>query len=470
MPRTPFFAPQWQKEDCAPLRKKTIERWKSQTTPYSPFSIIRPGKRTDIYEHVKILPLVHGTRAATCNSICDIGFTFFGKHSLIHGEQELGSNTDLGYFGSGIYFTNSVRYATLDCYSDGNFFIGWVVMPEPYPVVANAPYDTSGNPKPKDMQKLEGLNAYEKYKAHYIPVAPIDPSQKMCCMYYPCATGQEPWVDEFAIFDSAQTLVRFWIELQIDLPKSIGDPQSTVGALLQKVLDLLEEQAILQDKEAYSMLETKYEVLITRNPAKNLSSSDQIFFNQISQLLDTNGKVRGYVRNKLAGPQSSPISESKSLTQSNVTYPIVISTKSHSSNPFSISTATNNSAATTILPQIVQPNYLPNTYPNPTYNSTPYGYNSNYPIASSTNSHFSNPLPPYIIRELPPIPTLSTSKPLTIHDSSPIQPQKSCSSYSSINSFRSRCLEEAFRRRWSRTSASSRHQSNPLFSLPVLAE
>ena len=221
--KNPFFAPQWQKEDCAPLRKKTIERWKSQTTPYSPFSITMPGKRTDTYEHVKILPLVHGTRAATCDSICDIGFTFFGKHNLIHGEQELGSNTDLGYFGSGIYFTNSVRYATLDCYSDGNFFIGWVVMPEPYPVVANAPYDTSGNPKPKDMQKLEGLNAYEKYKAHYIPVAPIDPSQKMCCMYYPCATGQEPWVDEFAIFDSAQTLVRFWIELQIDLPKSIGE-------------------------------------------------------------------------------------------------------------------------------------------------------------------------------------------------------------------------------------------------------
>ena len=188
------------------------------------------------------------------------------------------------------------------------------------------------------------------------------------------------------------------------------------------------------------MLEAKYEVLITRNPAKSLSSSDQIFFNQISQLLDTNGKVRGYVRNKLAQPQLITISEPKSLTPSNVTYPIVISTKSHSSNPFSISTATNNSAATTILPQIVQPNYLPNTYPNPTNNSNSFSINNFstiqtpqpsydpnviYPIASSTNSHFSNPLPPYIIRELPPIPTLSTSKPLTIHDSSPIQPQKS---------------------------------------------
>ena len=136
-------------------------------------------------------------------------------------EAELGPNTDLGYFGSGIYFTNSARYAAqIYAGDDGRLFLAWVSMREPYPVVADAPYDIKGNPKPKDMQKLEGYGAYQNYNAHYIPVAPIDPSNKMCAVYYPCAQGQEPFLDEIVVFQKSQALARFLIELQIDLPKS----------------------------------------------------------------------------------------------------------------------------------------------------------------------------------------------------------------------------------------------------------
>jgi len=88
-------------------------------------------------------------------------------------------------------------------------------MREPYPVVANKvcfpPH------KPDDMKKLEGLGAYKNYNAHYIPVVPIDPSDEACVIYYPCAETQSPVCDELVVFNKGQTLVRFWVELQVDL-------------------------------------------------------------------------------------------------------------------------------------------------------------------------------------------------------------------------------------------------------------
>ena len=124
----------------------------------------------------------HGTKKEICHSICQSGFTFFGKHDILQGKKD--QNTDAGYFGSGIYFTNSARYAA-EIYSDGNLLFAWVCMREPYPVVANAP--NLYPDKPKDMEKLEGFGAYQNYNAHHIPIISVRPSNPNCAIYYPCS-------------------------------------------------------------------------------------------------------------------------------------------------------------------------------------------------------------------------------------------------------------------------------------------
>ena len=218
-------------------------------------------------------------------------------------EESKDENTDVGYFGSGIYFTNSARYAA-EIYSDGNLLLAWVTMREPYPVVANAICNLPA--KPTDMKKLEGYGAYQNYNAHYIPVVPIDPTHPKCAVYYPCAQSQEPVLDEIVVFQKSQALARFWIELEIDLPKTLGEPQTTVGLLLDKILDLLEKEEIQQDAEALQILETKSEMLIVLNPNQELSLPEQEFFRWILKLLDEAGKVRGFVRKKLMQPPSAP--------------------------------------------------------------------------------------------------------------------------------------------------------------------
>jgi len=104
----PVFSPSWQNETDVVLRKKVMNRWQEVTAPYSPFSITWSGHTKESFTKVRILPLWHGTTEKICQSICQSGFTFFGKHTLIKGGTEQNQkNTDIGYFGSGIYFTNS---------------------------------------------------------------------------------------------------------------------------------------------------------------------------------------------------------------------------------------------------------------------------------------------------------------------------------------------------------------------------
>ena len=59
----------------------------------------------------------------------------FGKHELKTGGNN-GLNTDLGYFGSGVYFTDSAQYAA-DCYNNQNLLFTLVSMRNPYPVMAD---------------------------------------------------------------------------------------------------------------------------------------------------------------------------------------------------------------------------------------------------------------------------------------------------------------------------------------------
>ena len=221
------FLPRWNTEEGAEERKGVIGRWKSQVESFDPLEVTQLPLSS-----AKVLPLWHGSSVTKCESICSSGFTYFGKHHFFdnHASGDAAS-TDLGYFGSGIYFTNSAHYASL--YSNGHLLLSWVSMREPYPVINDVPAPKKG----RDMKILEGKGAYQNYNAHYIPVVSLKPSSPFCVEHYPCYPGQQALYDELVVFQRPQTLARFWVELASDSPPPIIKPVynfSTFCAACQK--------------------------------------------------------------------------------------------------------------------------------------------------------------------------------------------------------------------------------------------
>ncbi len=298
------FAPNGRRSSPSELRQKVIQRWTTLTPPYNPFSIQWPNQRKDVYTHTKVLPLWHGTKVSSSASICTTGLTTFGKHEIIHGAtQNTTQNTDIGYFGSGIYFTTSAKYAA-SIYSDGSLLLAWVSLREPYPVVA----DQLCSPphKPSDMQKLEGLGAYQNYNAHYIPVISVNPSDPNCTIYYPCTASQTPAWDEIVVFQKSQALPSFWIQLQ---PDFLTTPTAaTINHLVDHLLLLLDRPAIQSDPALNQLLDQKCQQLAALNLHDPLTSLDQEFYNWSLKLFDEAGKVRNYVQQKLQQTKTHPSS------------------------------------------------------------------------------------------------------------------------------------------------------------------
>lgn len=218
--RAETFKPEWDKEDFVDERRGMIRRWKEQVKEYYPIAIQR-SDREDVYANARVVPLLHGTSGNNCGAIAATGFAAFGKHHFFDLDAKPGTfkNTDPGYFGSGMYFTNSAAYATLYCKGTPNshLLVSWVLMLEPYPVINDVPHPDKGS----DMKKFgTGRGGYQTYNAHYIPVAPTSNSTH-CMEYFPCYKNQPPRCDEYVVFQEAQTLPRFWIELFLDFPKML---------------------------------------------------------------------------------------------------------------------------------------------------------------------------------------------------------------------------------------------------------
>jgi WD40 repeat protein len=215
----PYFLPQGRNEEPRADRAKVLYRWHQQVALFSPVMVTDSQARAEPCFNAKVLPLWHGSSESVCKSVCSSGFTSFGKHHYFDENASKGTNksTDKGYFGSGIYFTNSAQYATMYS-SEGHLLLSWVSMREPYPVVNDVPHPQKGS----DMRKLEGKEHYQNYNAHFVPVASIRPEDPKCIEYYPCYKDQPPAWDEFVVFHSAQTLPRFWVELGVDFPKTLS--------------------------------------------------------------------------------------------------------------------------------------------------------------------------------------------------------------------------------------------------------
>ncbi|WP_316355522.1 hypothetical protein [Candidatus Neptunichlamydia sp. REUL1] len=203
--RNGFFDPKWKQGTNAVERQNVFDRWKKMVSNF-PCSIEVEGN-VQALKNVKILPLLQGSKEALCESICHSGLEIVGKHSGIAGP----SSTDPGWFGSGIYLTNSMRYAELysryaEVMSGGDpdntplhMILSWASMREPYPVING------------DGVKLKGKDHVGVYNAHYIPVVPSPVDELVCKPPITGIKNQTPKWDEYCLFSTSQTLPRFWI-------------------------------------------------------------------------------------------------------------------------------------------------------------------------------------------------------------------------------------------------------------------
>jgi len=313
------FAPTWKKEPRAKQRAKAISRWHTATDPFSPFQTMESDGRRRTWKKTKVLPLWHGSSKEVCESVGESGFMFFGKQSLGTKKSSDPKSTDDGFFGSGIYFTNSARYAA-DIYSQGHILLGWISMREPFPVVGDA--------KQQDMQTLRGRGAYKHYNAHYVPVHPEDKTPS-CAMYYPCKSKESAYCDEVVVFQKAQTLPRFWVELQpsiLHLIQIEEEPQC-VSELLPHVHVMLQHPAVDRDQKSRKALNAALEKLMQLPGDDYLDDHNlDTLYPKLQQLL-----VAGKVNRSIAKELSSSSSATTAVTSQQATMPQAkpITTSSH---------------------------------------------------------------------------------------------------------------------------------------------
>jgi hypothetical protein len=301
----PVFAPKGKDEEPKADRARVLSRWESQASQFSPVEIKSLSSRgTDTCTKAKVLPLWHGSTKEVCQSICWSGFTSFGKHHYFDETATKGNakSTDKGYFGSGIYFTNSARYAVMYS-SEGHLLLAWVSMREPYPVVNDVPHPQKGS----DIRKLEGKEHYQNYNAHFIPVASIRPQDPKCLEYYPCYKDQQPAWDEFVVFYPAQALPRFWIELGTDFPKIVLGDIGTAGELLKLLLILLNKAEVQQHPDLVQKLQAKAaDLLLIQAETTPLGVEDQRFLKLAKRLLPEGEKLNTATVNMLIRAGSTP--------------------------------------------------------------------------------------------------------------------------------------------------------------------
>ncbi|MBS0647808.1 MAG: hypothetical protein JSS10_01130, partial [Verrucomicrobia bacterium] len=305
------FAPKGKDEEPKAERARVLSRWESQASQFSPVEIKNLSSRgTDSCTKAKVLPLWHGSTKEVCQSICWSGFTSFGKHHYFDENASKGNtkSTDKGYFGSGIYFTNSAQYATFYS-SGGHVLLVWVSMREPYPVVNDKPHPQKGS----DMLKLEGRMHYQNYNAHFIPVTNIRPQDPKCLEYYPCYKDQQPAWDEFVVFEKAQALPRFWIELGVDFPQVVISDLATHGELLNLLIHLLDQPEVKNYSALAQLLQVKVDKTLQSSETAPLNVEDDRFFKLAKRLKPEGEKLSPTVASMLLKSMSSSASPQRSL-------------------------------------------------------------------------------------------------------------------------------------------------------------
>jgi hypothetical protein len=283
------FKPDWDQEPRADQRAAVIDRWRAATDAFTPFDTkeAAESRRRNNWQKTKVLPMWHGGNASKYPAIAESGFTYFGKTSLGAPVQPGSKSTDIGFFGSGIYFTNSARYAS-DIYSSGDILLAWVSMREPFPVV--------GDPTQKDMQLFAGGAAYKNYNAHYVPVQSIDPKDPFQANYYPPQKGNLPHCDELVVFQKSQTLPRFWVELEVEVPYLMQPSQVPQFAedLVEHLMKVLQNPGVDRDQKLRNHLGEELAFLLRIKRDDYLDTYGDKYpklYGQLCQLINAQGKV-----------------------------------------------------------------------------------------------------------------------------------------------------------------------------------
>ena len=304
------FKPTWNQEPRAMQRARTIERWKSATDLFSPFNTRESDGRRRNWKETKLLPLWHGSGAQICDSIAKSGFVYFGKTSIGGKSSGDPTSTDEGFFGSGIYFTNSARYAS-DIYSSGHILMAWVSMREPFPVV--------GDSIQTDMKVLKGKGAYKHYNAHYVPVASQNPSDPYEAIYYPTKEGESPHCDEVVVFHKSQTVPRFWVELEVEVPYLMqpSEVPQFVNELIPHLMKMLENSQVDRDQKLRNYLSSELAFLLKLKEDDYLDDHGdkyETLYGHLTQLIDVQGKVNRQISRIITASISSSPTHSSSST------------------------------------------------------------------------------------------------------------------------------------------------------------
>jgi len=143
---------------------------------------------------VKILRVWHGTNGKVLPSILEDGFAAI-------------ATLDEGWFGKGIYFTTHARYALRYCRNPKCLLLCYVLLLNPFPVVAD---DAKLDQQPSDFRFYAKGN-YKNYQCHYVPVAPAEPEPTID--FRPPQSGSTNMYDEVVIFQEAYILPQVVVHL-----------------------------------------------------------------------------------------------------------------------------------------------------------------------------------------------------------------------------------------------------------------
>jgi serine/threonine protein kinase len=186
----PAFKAHWREE-----QGKT-GAWR-QTTHQLLEALAKPHQDTN-NPHVNLVPMWHATNADILPSLFETGFANLAI-------------VDTGFFGKGIYSTGEAKYAQTvygKMYPRPALLMNWVASFSAYPVIDG------------DMPELQGKGNYGNHDAHFIPVRPANPKDPHEVNFYPCRVNERYTYTEMVVFQSAQCLPRYVVELQSDLLKS----------------------------------------------------------------------------------------------------------------------------------------------------------------------------------------------------------------------------------------------------------
>ena len=146
----------------------------------------------------RIVRMWHGCRRNILPNVLSDGFAAL-------------ATLDDGWYGKGMYFTSSAKYATRYCSdSDSCLIMCYILLLNPFPVVSA---DAPPNVSPASF-RFYGKGNYRNYQCHYVPVSPVDTNPNTMD-YRPPPTGTDDAIcDELAVFQEVNILPQVVVHLK----------------------------------------------------------------------------------------------------------------------------------------------------------------------------------------------------------------------------------------------------------------